>query len=365
MQNESKNLVKKKSSTIKYILSFLFLAVLVVITFVVICTKYDIKKLKEVLLSVDYSYILISLFLLFIYILFESCSTKTILSSLGVKSGLFHNIEYSCIDYYFCAITPSAAGGQPMVLYYMAKDNISIPNGSITLLINTALFKIILMFLTIISLFFVSNIVIESTLLIILLIIGFIINLAVVIVCFLGSFKTKWIERIGKKLILWLNSLKIIKRPLKSCRSFTFKMKEYKRGAELIKKNKAKFALALFFNLIQRVAMFSIAFFVYLAFCKVYPSIKGYNYWDLFAVQVIISMSVDSLPFPGGMGISELLYVRIFETIYITESCVASAMLLTRAISFYIPLIITALIVIIKHIRIILKDRRKLEEKNI
>ncbi|MGM9971698.1 MAG: YbhN family protein [Anaeroplasmataceae bacterium] len=362
METQNEDLNKKKKSTIKYVLSFLFLALLVIVTFAIIFTKYDVKNLYAVMKRININYVLIGVILMFIYIFFESCATKTILSALGVKSSLFHNIEYSSIDYYFCAITPSAAGGQPMVLYYMAKDGISIPNGSITLLLNTAFFKIVLIVLTIFSIFFAKTLILESTLLVILLIIGVVINLVVITVCFLGSFKNEWIDKIGKRLIMWLGKIKLVKRPMELFRVFSKKMKEYEMGAKLIKQNKLKFMLALIFNLIQRVAMFSMAYFVYLAFVDTYPSLGGYSYFELFAIQVIIAMSVDSLPLPGGMGISEYLYVSIFESIYIAENCVASAMLLTRALNFYIPLILTALLVFIKHIRILIKDKKNGEK---
>lgn len=354
--------MKKKSGIIKYVLSFLFLALLIGITFVVIFNKYEFKDIYNVIKSVDIKYVLIAITMILIYILFESCATKTILSSLGIKSSLFHNIEYSSVDYYFCAITPSASGGQPMVLYYMSKDRIPITHSSQTLLINTALFKIVLIILTLVSIIFSRSGLLNSNLLILLLVFGFVINAVIITVCFLGSFKNEWVERIGKRIILLLAKIKLVKHPLRLFRKFTTKMEEYAKGAELLRRNKLKFFFAFIFNMIQRVALFSIAYFIYLSFLKPYPQLKGFNYIDLFAIQVIIAMAVDSLPLPGGMGISEYLYSVSFETIYllVDSHCVASAMLLTRAVSFYIPLILTSLIVVIKQIRVIIKGRKKL-----
>ena len=95
--------------------------------------------------------------------------------------------------------------------------------------------------------------------------------------------------------------------------------------------------------------------------------LTSFNYFDLLAVQVLIAISVDTLPLPGGMGISEILYLTVFEIIYggilINDaSLVASAMLVTRAVSFYIPLILSAAIVVRRHIALILKKKRLLNE---
>ena len=357
---------KKKSNLIKYIISFVFLIVLIAITFYIIFSKYDFNCLIAVIKNIDTKYFLIAVALIFVYIFFESCATKIILSTLGDKSTLFHNIEYSCIDYYFCAITPSASGGQPMVLYYMAKDKTSIAHGSQTLLINTALFKIVLVFLSLISIFFCKSLIADSTLLLILLIIGFVINIALIVLCFLATFKTKWIDRAGKKIIFWLSHIKLIKRPLYWFRKFDAKMEEYASGAKLLSQHKLTFFLAFLFNLIQRIALFSSAYFIYKSFVSVYPNLGSFSYFYLFSIQVIIAMSVDSLPLPGGIGISEYLYSITFDSIYLTVSkeLVASAMLLTRAVSFYIPLLLTAFVVILKQIRIILKDRKKFKNQN-
>lgn len=355
---------KKLNSKLKYGLSIAFLIMLIVITFIVIFAKYDIKELFSILKMVELKYVTISIALVFIYILFEGLATRTLLKSVGYKTSVLDNFEYAAVDYYYCAITPSASGGQPMSAYFMAKGNIPLPVSSQVLLVNTALFKMVLITLSIVSLFFSYQYIFDSTLMLVLFIVGIVINVVLITFCLLMSFKRDWIEAIGKRLIMFLVRIKILKRPLRLIKFFTKKMDEYEQGGKLIAKNKGKFALALIYNFIQRIALFSIAYFVYLAFIKTFPELKGFNYFDLFAIQTLIALSVDSLPLPGGMGISEILYVNIFGIIYggITifgeGTLVASAMLLTRAVSFYLPLIITAIISIKCHIMVIVKGKR-------
>ena len=65
------------------------------------------------------------------------------------------------------------------------------------------------------------------------------------------------------------------------------------------------------------------------------------------------------------MGISEILYVSIFGIVYGgiagVESgvLVASAMLLTRAVAFYLPLIVTAIISIKRHIMVFIQGKKE------
>lgn len=364
MENQVKER-KKLNSKIKYGLSIGFLVFLIVITFVVIFTEYDINELWNILKMVDLKYVLISLVLVFIYIFFEGMATWILLKAVGYNTSIMANFDYAAIDYYYCAITPSASGGQPMVVYFMNKDKIPVGASSQVLLINTALFKVVLITLSLFSLFFCYQYIFESTLMLVLFIVGIVINVVLITFCVLFTFKRKWIEAIGKRLILFLIKIKLLKNPYKLFRFFNKKMDDYEQGAKLLSTSKKKVGLALLFNYIQRTSLFSIAYLIYLAFQTNFPELKGFNYFDLLAIQTLIALSVDSLPLPGGMGISEILYISIFGIVYggiagfEGGTLVASAMLLTRAAAFYLPLIITAIISIKRHIMVFINNKKE------
>ncbi len=334
----------------KYIISIIFLIALIVITFFVIFLKYDIKELVRVIQTVEAKWLFLAIGMILIYIFFEGLAMRHIFKSMNVDVSITNNFMYSAIDYYFCAVTPSASGGQPMVAYYMAKDDISLSQVSLTLIINTALFKIVLIILSIISVIFCSSLLFQFPIMITLFIVGIIINVVLIALCFLMTFKRSWIQKVGLRLIFWGYHHKLVKKPYDWARRFVHKMDEYERGAILIHRNRLKFVLALLCNLIQRVAFFSIGYFVFLAFKDSY-AIADFGYIELFAIQVSVALCVDSLPLPGGVGISEYLYVLLFGLVYNVgqTNVVGSAMLLTRAVNFYIPLIFTFIIVLIKH----------------
>lgn len=359
LQNEN------KSGKKKYILSILFLVLMIVVTFYVIFKNYDIKELLEVFKQANYIFILIGIVFVFIYIFFEGMATKILLKSVGYKSSIGDNFVYAAVDYYFCAVTPSATGGQPMSAYYMACDDIPVESSSLILMINTAFFKIVFLVLSLISICFCHSILKGQVLLTVLVIIGALINIFIIVFLFLCTFKNTWVESFGKRLIIWLYKIKLIKRPYKVMRKFNLKMQNYKEQAILLKKNKKEFMLALLCNFIQRISMFCVAYFVYLSLLVAYPEILGHTFIELFAIQVLIGLSVDSLPLPGGMGISEYLYLITYGLIYnftingVETSLVPSAMLLTRIVSFYIPLIVTSIIVILKYITVLIKKHKK------
>ena len=355
------------NSKLKYGLSIGFLLVLIIVTFTTIFSTYGFNNLIEVLKEVDLTCVLIGVILVFVYIFFEGLATRQLLKSVGYFTSVWANFEYAAIDYYYCAITPSATGGQPMVAYFMAKDDIPVTASSQVLLVNTAIFKIVLICLSLFSLIFSYQYIFNTTLMLVLFIVGIAVNIFLITFCLLMCFKRDWIEYVGKRLILLLIRMKILKNPIKLIKAFNKKMDEYQEGARLIKGKKIRVFKTFIYNFIQRTALFSIAYFVYRAFCKSIPELSGFNYFDLFAIQTLIALSVDSLPLPGGMGISEILYVGIFEIVYglYDGALIGSAMLLTRIVSFYIPLMITAIISIKRHIQVIVKDRKVSKESSI
>lgn len=337
----------------KIFLSIVFLLLLITITFFVIFKNYDIKLLFNTLRNVKVIYIILALLMVFIYLIFESLSTRSILKNLNEKTNFINNFKYTCVDYYYCYITPSASGGQPMVGYYMAKDNVKIENISICLLFNTLQFKIVLLFLGILAMIITPSFIFSNgLLLIILFFIGFILNIGMVILCFMGIYADRKLTKIGFTVINFFKKLKIIRSKEKWQLKLVKKMRKYKESSELLSNHKSLFGVSFFYNLIQRIAMFSVGFFVYLALNQ-----NDLSLINLISIQVIIALSVDTLPLPGGVLITETLMLMLYKLIYI-DSLIMPAMLITRAISYYFCLLFTLFIIIIFHIIKMFKNKK-------
>ena len=78
----------------------------------------------------------------------------------------------------------------------------------------------------------------------------------------------------------------------------------------------------------------------------------------LTILQAVISVYVDMLPLPGGMGISESLYLVMFAPVF--GEALLPAMLLSRGISYYAQMLISAAMTCVAHLVI---GRKEQEEK--
>ncbi len=100
--------------------------------------------------------------------------------------------------------------------------------------------------------------------------------------------------------------------------------------------------LPFLITFIQRVILFTITYWVYRA--------MGFHTYGIFTVtllQSVISVSVDMLPLPGGMGISETLYMVMFAPVF--GNAMLASMVLSRGISYYGQLFISAVMTCAAH----------------
>ena len=58
-------------------------------------------------------------------------------------------------------------------------------------------------------------------------------------------------------------------------------------------------------------------------------------------IQAVISLCVDMLPVPGGMGITENLFLNLFEPVF-GAALVLPGMVISRGISYYTQLLLSA-----------------------
>ena len=87
---------------------------------------------------------------------------------------------------------------------------------------------------------------------------------------------------------------------------------------------------------VQRFLLFAVTYLVYRSF-----SLNLAGAGVVITLQGMISVAVDMLPLPGAQGISELMYQTVFGTVF-AGALLPASVLITRGVSFYLPLIIGA-----------------------
>lgn len=342
----------------KLVFSIVFFLIMLSATFYILFKDNDISQIMSIIKTVNFNYLILPLVLVLLYFAFEAIYIYLTLKSLKVKTDFKKCFSYSCIEYYFSAITPSSTGGQPFQSYYMAKDGVAVTKSSIALLLNTITFKIVLLILGIFCILLKPSLIFSNgSLFNFFLILGFIINTAVIIICFMIIKSKNKVKKVCVWIIKLLAKLHIKKDPTKTINKIDEYMEEYKNSANYVTKHKSVVFKILIYTLFQRLCMFSIAYFVYLSF-----GLNTYTFLDFLTIQVAIAIAIDSLPFPGGMGVTEIMMLKIYTPIY-GESFLTASIVLTRVCNFYTCLILSGIISLANHLRVTFLGCKKEEVK--
>ncbi len=242
----------------------------------------------------------------------------------------------SSVGFFFSCVTPSASGGQPMQIYFMKKEKIPIPISTVILMIVTITYKFVLVMIGLAVALFARPFLVEylgSVLFI------FYLGLALNIFCvtFMGILVfhpslAKWFMVKGHQI---LERFHILRRSEGRLAKLEDSMDLYSDTAAYMGAHPLLIVNVFLITFVQRLALFAVTYFVYRAF-----SLTGTSALAVITLQAIISVSVDMLPLPGGMGISETLFLAIFPPVF--KELLLPGMVLSRGLGYYSELLISA-----------------------
>lgn len=325
--------------SIKSILKNLFIFVLlIVITFVIVFKSYDFNETINIVLEANYLYVFLAFLCMVLYFVFEGINIKMILASLGKKIKLLSSIKYGIIGFFFSGITPAATGGQPMQIYFMNKDGISVENSTLSLIVQLASFQIVTISMGLIGA--IVNPELFTNGFIWLFLIGTFIKCIGLSIMIIGLFYSKFSKKIITLIIKLLEKFKYEKIDEKK-HQLNSMIENYNKDARFIKENKEIMIKSLCTIFLQFIAYYTISYFVYRSF-----GLNTFSWIKLIMMQALLYVSVSSFPLPGAVGVSEGGFLRIYSIIY-GSTILGSAMILTRVINFYLIMLIAAIVIII------------------
>lgn len=331
--------------------AIIFIA-LIIITFYIILKDQNMEELFQILCNVKIQYVFLGIICMFIYLVLESVNLGRTLKVLKEKSSIFKNLKYAFIGFFFSSVTPAASGGQPMQIYYMYKDDISVANSTLALLMNLCSFQIISISFSFISLAINYNNI--SVALKLLFALGVTLNSIALALLLIGIFS----KRLSAALVIF--TLKIMKffrvKNIEAKKENLEKtLGKYHGSAKYIKENKGLMVKMLITSAIQTLIYYSIPYWVYKSF-----GLSEYNIFNIITLQAVLYATVSGVPSPGAVGVSEGGFLGIFKNAF-SQNIINGAMILNRGISFYLYVLISGIVVIISSL--IARKKIKKEEE--
>lgn len=341
--------MKKTKRMIRNLIIFILL---IILTFYIILKDQNITEIFSVLGSVKKQYILIAALCMCIYIICEAINIGRTLKNLNEKSTFWQNIKYALIGFFFSSITPAASGGQPMQIYYMYKDKISVANSTLALLINLSSMQVVTISIALVSVIF-NHKYLNGTL-IGFFILGIILNTSALTLLLIAIFSKKLLNKLINFVIKIMKKLKIKNIEDKQMK-LEAELAKYQDSSNYIKDNRLVILKTLLTTYIQFIAFYSVSYWVYCSF-----GLSGYNFIEIVTIQAVLYATVSGIPSPGAVGVTEGGFIEIYKSVF-PQNMISGAMLLNRVTSFYLLVAISGIVTLIS----LFKGKKMLKKEEI
>lgn len=324
--------------TRRKLFSAVFFFVVLALTLWYVFRDENLSKVADYLTDANLCYVLLAVGAVIAFILGESVVICYLLHRLGTRPRFTHCCLFSFVGFFYSAITPSASGGQPMQVLYMRRDGIPGAVSTVVLAIVTITYKLVLVVVGLaVMLLRPASVMVCMDGVDALVYLGLGLNTVFIALLLAAVFHPSAIRNALNALFRLLHRLRPFRNPDKVMARVQSSLDQYRDTAAFFKREPRIIAEVFFITLVQRFCLFSVVFFTYQAF-----GLSGQSAVSMVLLYAMISVAVDMLPLPGGMGISETLFLAIFEPIFGPE-LVLPGMIVCRGISYYTQLLISGI----------------------
>lgn len=340
----------------KWIGNIVFLFLVLGLTLWLTFRGQDMAVLGSYLQSASLFWVGLAVVLVVLFILSESVIIYGFLRSAKQPSRLTHCFLYSFTGFFFCCITPSATGGQPMQAWLMKRDGISVSVSVPLLILVTILYKMVLVVIGVAVLVFQPPAVMRYLEPAIWWCwFGIVLNVVFVAFSLLLVFRPGWMRGL---LRFFVNLLcRLLKRDatarLKSTDAW---IDRYAAITDCFRHDVRMLIVACVITFMQRLLLFAVTWCACCAFGVAQSEIVL-----ILVLQAMIAGAADMMPLPGGSGISEMLFLRIFEPL-VGSALALPVMVVSRGIGFYAQMLIGAVFTVVA-VFVIKKRVRNVEEE--
>ena len=301
----------------------------------------DLGALKTALADCRTDWLILAAVCVVLSIVSEAAGQWIQQSSFGMSMGYRTCFLSACIGFFFSAITPSATGGQPMQVYYLRKKGIPVSVSSVALLVISTCYKLTLILAGVALMIFAPEF-LRGNLggYLFLFRLGFVLTAGWTVFLVFLIFR----QSIARAILVWimtvLEELHVLKDRENLQTSFEVAMETYGDTAEHLRRHPAVLLNVFLCMIARRAALYSVTWCVYRAL-----GLTGSGWLTLILLQAIISLTADMLPLPGGMGISEALFVRVCAASF--GAMALPGMILSRGIGHYSQLILCGVVTLL------------------
>ncbi len=240
-------------------------------------------------------------------------------------------LKASMVGQFYCAITPSATGGQPMQILTMSRSGVKGSVATSALIQKFLVWQFTLAAYCIVAVvarfsFFRGNLDMHMW---ILSAIGFVVQLLMLGALLLASFAKNFTKKVAGGFLKLLAKLHILKNLDEKLSKLEETLESFHESNKALQKDKPLLIEVYGLTAIQMTSLFLVPYCIAMSF-----HIPDLNIFDMLCAQAYVNMVSSLVPLPGGSGAAEYCFSTFFMA-YISAETMKSAILIWRTITYY------------------------------
>ena len=297
----------------------------------------ELSRLAEISRNVDVRFLLAGVAAMVVFFCCEALGLRFLLN--GARRGLSHPrcYAYSLIDFYFSSITPACCGGQPAQLCYMQRDGVSPGAAAPALLSFNLIYHVAVLLVAGGALLFSGGLPADMHIARYLLIYGAAAQVFIGVVYTMAIFSKRLLPALVTALVRLMAKMHILRDVEKTRAKIDRQLADYRASAAYLREQPWQLLRTLPLLILHIAALYSLPYWVYRGF-----GLTEAGFFTLLATQAILTLAVESLPLPGGAGVTEGSFLLLYSSVFGPE-LVLPALLLIRGLNYYLPLFVGGL----------------------
>lgn len=354
---------KKNKSSVKYVLNIVLVLLVTIIT-ICITVFSDLDNFSLALKNIKWEWVLLCLGFVFALTLTRAfglfCFAKLYTRDYKYRQAL----ALDQVGVFYSGVTPGASGGQFVQAYTIGKQGLSVSTGASIMVMNSIVYQVVLILygtisfiiernkiLSINAISFTFNDYVIQIPFLPIIIFGFVINVAFVMLLFLMSYSKRFHHFIIGPLIGFFAKIRLVKNPDKTRENLRIQVENFKIELKRLASNIPFTILVSLITFTFMTLSFSIPCFAGKALGAEYD-VTITTFWDAVFLSNFHQMVTGLIPIPGSAGVSEYVFAQLFSS-YLgnvsiggssTYSITSATLLLWRTITFTVPLFVGGLV---------------------
>jgi len=352
---------KKKSGKRRYLI-YLLLVIVVTGLAIFLSLKDNFDDTAAALGTSDWRYLLIIVAVVVFSYMVDGLIVF-VFSRLYTRRYKYHQgLATSMVGAFFSAVTPGASGGQIMQVYTMKKQGVEPSNGASIMVMSFIIYQIVLIILGTIAVSVkwpllasmepfdinIGSLSIQDIPVTVLTIIGFVVNMSVILLLFLMSYSHKFHNLIMHFGIGILSKLKIVKNPDHLRESLRIQVENFKIELRRLQSNIPVTILIMLLFAVSLISKYCIPWIAGIALNAYNDTVTGAitfkGFWDGVYLSSYHQMVTGLIPLPGAAGVSEYFFLIVFNGYFDTAANTIAAQIIWRTATFHIVVLAAGLV---------------------